>query len=160
MALNTGNGYDSETGIFTAPVAGTYAFFLTQMGVDARGTVALAIVKHGDVLDLVYSKDHEDQGSGQVTAHLGSGQQVWVRHVSGNAVRGSWYTVFTGYLIHAEWLEEEKEKRKGRKKEKKKERKARKKRTKRRKKEKEKKKEKRLGFSFCAKHKERERESK
>ena len=102
MALNTGNGYDSETGIFTAPVAGTYAFFLTQMGVDARGTVALAIVKHGDVLDLVYSKDHEDQGSGQVTAHLGSGQQVWVRHVSGNAVRGSWYTVFTGYLIHAE----------------------------------------------------------
>ena len=89
-ALNTGNGFDPKTGIFTAPVAGTYVFFLTQMGpVYTRGPVTLAIVKRGGVLDLVYCHGYEDQGSGRVTAYLRAGQQVWVRRVSGKAVRGN-----------------------------------------------------------------------
>ena len=89
VALNTGNGFDSKTGIFTAPVAGTYVFFLMQLGVYARGSVTLDIVKHGGVLERVYCHGHEDQGSGQVTAPLRAGQQVWVRRVSGKAVRGN-----------------------------------------------------------------------
>ena len=38
----------------------------------------------------------------QVTAHLQAGQKVWVRQEEGTAVRGAWFTVFTGYLIQAD----------------------------------------------------------
>ena len=101
--FNAGNGYDPQTGFFTAPVAGTYAFFLTQMGSYNHGIVYLAIVKHDTVLDIVYSEDHEDQGSGQVTTHLSTGERVWVRHYRGTGVRGDWFTVFTGYLLQADY---------------------------------------------------------
>ena len=100
--FNAGNGYDPQTGIFSAPVTGTYAFFLTQMGTFNGGNAYLAIVKHDVILDVIYSKDHEDQGSSQVTTHLAAGEQVWVRQQGGPAVRGGWYTVFTGYLFQAD----------------------------------------------------------
>ncbi|KAK7094625.1 C1q-related factor-like [Littorina saxatilis] len=102
IVLNTGDGYDPQNGTFTAPVAGTYSFFLTQMGVNGHGGTILAIVQNGTTLDFVYCKDHEDQGSTQVTSHLVYGEQVWVRQQGGNAVRGSYYTVFTGYLLLAD----------------------------------------------------------
>ena len=72
------------------------------MGTSNLGDIYLVIDKHDIVLDVVYSKDHEDQGSSQVTTHLAAGEQVWVRQEGGTGVRGGWYTVFTGYLLQAD----------------------------------------------------------
>lgn len=103
MVTNTGNGYDRQTGLFTAPVSGNYAFFLNVMGVGRSGL--LGIEKTGRALTYVYSKasaDNLDQGATMVTSYLNAGESVWVRQHSLDAVRGTWFTIFTGFLIQAQ----------------------------------------------------------
>jgi len=58
----------------------------------------------GVVLDQAWAPDNADsdeQGSTQTVVHLAAGEQVWIRQEAGNAVRGGYWTVFTGYLVHA-----------------------------------------------------------
>ena len=106
VVTNIGNGYNSRTGIFTAPVAGVYAFFLTEMAPDNHGELHLAITKEDQVLDETWapgSADPDDQGSSSlVTTLLAAGDQVWVSHLHGDAVRGSYWTIFTGFLLQAQ----------------------------------------------------------
>ena len=103
---NVGNAYNTNTGIFTAPVTGVYAFALNMMAPTGltHGYLSLAIMKQGAILDLVWAPatHADDQGSTDVTTHLTAGEQVWVRQQAGDAVRGSYWTVFTGYLLHAQ----------------------------------------------------------
>jgi hypothetical protein len=103
---NVGSAYSTSTGIFTSPVAGTYAFFLTQMSPNAHGQIDLSIVRNGQVLDMVFLEggrtDSDEQGSSLVTIHCAQGDQVWVRQEAGDAVRASYWTVFTGFLLHAD----------------------------------------------------------
>nr|QBA18412.1 type 2 C1q domain-containing protein 4 isoform 1 [Littorina littorea] len=99
VLLNAGDGYESHTGSFIAPVAGTYSFFLNLMA-TSHGTVAM--VKNGNVFDYVYGGDGNDQGATQVLLRLAQNDKVWVRHHGGNRIRGGVYTVFTGYLLYAD----------------------------------------------------------
>ena len=103
---NIGNAYNTDSGIFTAPVAGSYAFFLSQMTPALHNSLFLVITKNGDViLDVVFSEgsssENYDQGSSLVTTHLVVGDQVWVRQNSGDAVRGGNWTIFSGFLLQA-----------------------------------------------------------
>lgn len=105
VITNIGLGYNTNTGIFTAPVAGVYAFFLSVTSSNNHGLLILAIDKHGNTLDYVYtegSADSNDQGSSHVTTQMAAGEQLWVRQHAGVAVRGGSYTVFTGYLVQAD----------------------------------------------------------
>jgi hypothetical protein len=53
---NVGQAYSLTTGIFTAPAAGTYAFFLTQMASNAHESIYLVIVKNGAILDMIFAQ--------------------------------------------------------------------------------------------------------
>ena len=102
---NIGSAYNTSNGIFTAPVSGSYAFFLSQMAPNGHNSLLLDITKNGVVLDEVFAEgrsDSFDQGSSQVTTHLATGDQVWVRQATGNAVRAGYWTIFTGYLLEAD----------------------------------------------------------
>ena len=104
---NIGNAYDVHSGIFTAPVAGSYAFFLNQMTPNQHDNLYLDIIKNGaTILDCVFSEggnsENFDQGSGLVTTHLATGDRVWVQQVYGDAVRGSYWTIFSGFLVQAD----------------------------------------------------------
>ncbi|KAK7094621.1 cerebellin-1-like [Littorina saxatilis] len=99
VLLNAGDGYNPHTGIFTAPVAGTYSFFLNLM---TTSWVTVAMMKNGNVFDHVYGNAGNDQGATQVLLRLAENDKVWVRHDLGNKIRGGWYTVFTGYLLYAD----------------------------------------------------------
>lgn len=86
---NIGEAYDSATGIFTAPLAGTFMFNVNvctaadkwsqlQLVVDSRENIILTF-RH-------YNSDSYDSSSGSVTHYLTKGQRVWVQshHNSGS----------------------------------------------------------------------------
>ena len=104
IITNLGSGYSPQTGIFTAPHAGTYCFSVNFMSVNGQGHTYVAIDKHGTLLDYAFANGHDDydQGSAEVVVHLAKGEQVWARQESGHAVRGGLFTVFTGYLVQAD----------------------------------------------------------
>nr|QBA18410.1 type 2 C1q domain-containing protein 4 isoform 3 [Littorina littorea] len=99
VVFNAGNGYDPHTGIFTAPVAGTYAFFFNLMAF-VNGKVE--ILKNGKYIDYVWANSNNDQGASQLLVHLEDGGKVWVRQLDIHSLRGGPYTIFTGYLLQAD----------------------------------------------------------
>ncbi|KAK7097062.1 hibernation-associated plasma protein HP-27-like [Littorina saxatilis] len=107
FVTSLGGGYDAHTGIFTAPVSGLYVFYLTIMSSNGH-YIEVTLVKEGVSLDTAHagatdSHNFYDQGSLLVTVHLNKGEQVWNERAGGDStiVRGSFWTVFSGYLIHA-----------------------------------------------------------
>ncbi|KAL8624385.1 hypothetical protein ACOMHN_012785 [Nucella lapillus] len=97
---NMGNAYSSATGAFTAPLAGTYHFFLkTESYVDKR--VCLSMEKDGRRIMYLFAHDAKsyDTPSGSVVVHLQQGQQVWVDTdwVPENLV--TVWTTFGGFLV-------------------------------------------------------------
>lgn len=104
IITNVGNGFSTVTGMFTAPFAGVYSFYISFMSVNGAGHTRVAIVRQGAYVDLAFAAGHEDydRGSTQVVIHLAKGEQVWARLETGPAVRGGEYTVFTGFLVQAE----------------------------------------------------------
>lgn len=104
VVTSIGNAYNGHTGIFTAPYAGAYVFYLVQMAPNAHDDIFTAIVKNGADLDYVHAKGHSIfmQGSSEITVHLEAGDQVWVRQDRGDAIRGTFWTAFTGFLLHAD----------------------------------------------------------
>nr|KAG5707860.1 hypothetical protein BaRGS_031591 [Batillaria attramentaria] len=105
VVSNVGGGYDPHTGIFTAPVTGLYAFFLFLMAIN-DGDIHVAIVKEGAQLDKVFAGgpgNSYDQGSSLLSKHMSAGEQVWVVQVTHDTtVRGDTWTVFSGFLVHAD----------------------------------------------------------
>nr|KAG5686619.1 hypothetical protein BaRGS_006293 [Batillaria attramentaria] len=104
VITNIGNGYNPQTGIFTAPVAGVYVFFLNMMSVNNHGHLHLAFDKHGTVLGYAFAdgSDVYDQGATEVTTRLDAGEKLWIRQEYGDAVRGVRYTAFSGVLVQAD----------------------------------------------------------
>jgi len=88
ILINDGNGYNKYTGIFTAPVTGTYFFSFTILVTHTATNVRL--VKDGEQLvgAVVYSSNEllptssyhpvSDQSSNSVVVQLNAGQSVWV----------------------------------------------------------------------------------
>nr|KAG5690253.1 hypothetical protein BaRGS_026705 [Batillaria attramentaria] len=105
VITNLGNGYNPLTGIFTAPVAGLYSFSLSAMTTAGRNHASLAIVKQGTDLAKTWGggrHDPEDQSTKTVPVYLDEGDQVWVAQRYGDAVRGAWWTTFSGMLEEAD----------------------------------------------------------
>ena len=105
VQLNKGNGYDPNTGIFTAPEDGVYSFawsFLSKVG----GTVYVAAVI--DNADHVYTRIQDQQSkfistSGHLLHELKEGSRVWLRtfHVAATFIHGSYYSYFSGSKINS-----------------------------------------------------------
>ncbi|KAK7499406.1 hypothetical protein BaRGS_00009381 [Batillaria attramentaria] len=101
VQYDVGNGYEKGSGTFTAPVAGTYVFFLglQRHGSDEE-TIILAI-KKGDATIGVAEAGYSpyEHGSMLVTAHLERGDVISVQAVRGTTVFGGMSTSFSGFRI-------------------------------------------------------------
>eukprot|EP00745_Piridium_sociabile_P034810 TRINITY_DN60098_c0_g1_i5.p1 TRINITY_DN60098_c0_g1~~TRINITY_DN60098_c0_g1_i5.p1 ORF type:complete len:239 (+),score=57.28 TRINITY_DN60098_c0_g1_i5:138-854(+) len=106
IITNVGNGYDPLTGHFTAPYAGTYAFYATLRSTNDHGWILLGIVKGRQVLIQFTGNgnvEHWDRGSGLVTTHLQKGEQVYVRQTGGGTyLESGFLTNFSGMLLAAD----------------------------------------------------------
>ena len=111
VVTNVGHGYSAETGLFTAPCAGSYLFLLDATHYpDPTSSSQLAIMKTGHhALAYTYGNPHSIQVDSftrdtvQAAVHLAAGEQVWVEHTSGATVfRQGVFTTFTGVLTQAD----------------------------------------------------------
>ena len=104
VIYNSGDAYNAHVGRFRAPVAGIYHFVATSQSYSSE-YIEFELVKDATMLCRGRgSQTYQSTGTCAATVHLSANQDVWVRHYStnGNYIRGSGYSVFTGFLVHAD----------------------------------------------------------
>ena len=107
VITNIGGGYSAATGTFTAPVQGTYGFFLSIRSDDVHGWVDAVLQRKGQ--DLVHAAvqdppaDEYDKGTAFVTLNLTAGDKVSARqHAGATYLEKYHFTTFSGLLLFAD----------------------------------------------------------
>eukprot|EP00745_Piridium_sociabile_P015159 TRINITY_DN22352_c0_g1_i6.p1 TRINITY_DN22352_c0_g1~~TRINITY_DN22352_c0_g1_i6.p1 ORF type:complete len:146 (+),score=31.81 TRINITY_DN22352_c0_g1_i6:118-555(+) len=101
---NVGGGYDGHTGVFTAPLGGTYCFMANASpnSHDVEKTARLAIVVDSVFKGYVLS-DGYSWSTGHTVVKMTAGQRVWLRtYGDGENTFSSGWTFFTGMLLQAD----------------------------------------------------------
>nr|XP_022291258.1 uncharacterized protein LOC111102700 isoform X2 [Crassostrea virginica] len=106
VITNVGNGYNPTDGVFTAPMAGVYVFFVN---VQSHGTqnIRVDIVLNGatKVRAMAYSTGghgYIEAGPNLAVLSLQTGDRVWIKHNSGQGYyteSAGPITTFSGFLI-------------------------------------------------------------
>ena len=108
VIASVGGGYDDKTGIFTAPVSGTYCFMATSSpdSDDVNVVCGLTLVLEDKDIGCIGAR-----GSAMSTSHapvqVKAGQKVRLRSFTAyghprNQYNGGWWTSFTGMLLQPE----------------------------------------------------------
>ncbi|XP_037614187.1 complement C1q-like protein 4 [Sebastes umbrosus] len=100
---NTGNGYDQNTGIFTAPVNGLYFFSFSTYGYNTHVMGAI-LMKDGVRQISTYdnpSADGSDSSSNAVVLQLAAGDKVYMELWDNGRVFDNLngQTTFSGFLV-------------------------------------------------------------
>ncbi|XP_060701488.1 complement C1q-like protein 4 isoform X2 [Hemiscyllium ocellatum] len=103
VIVNKGSAYNSKTGVFTAPLAGTYLFTYSLLG---GPTSEVRLVKNEEDLSYIHtilSLGEAQTGSMPVILSLESGDQIWVNLIEGNTWSGRGALSFQGILLEGRW---------------------------------------------------------
>uniref|UniRef100_K1PYY5 Complement C1q-like protein 4 n=1 Tax=Magallana gigas TaxID=29159 RepID=K1PYY5_MAGGI len=107
VETNVGNGYNVQTGNFTAPESGIYVFHTTTAAFD-KSHSTIEIVANGQVKDITWADamDHDDRAvaSSMTVLSLTEGDVVYVRVgllFGGNYLESNQYTrmSFSGFKL-------------------------------------------------------------
>uniref|UniRef100_A0A3P9KC69 C1q domain-containing protein n=1 Tax=Oryzias latipes TaxID=8090 RepID=A0A3P9KC69_ORYLA len=100
VVTNIGNGYDPETGIFTAPVKGLYYFRVTGIA-GSNGELNAGLKKNGQNMFAIYQKAGTQAGATNGMAlELEQGDRVYVQIWPNMSIADqSRLSTFTGFLV-------------------------------------------------------------
>ncbi|XP_053374972.1 cerebellin-3-like [Mercenaria mercenaria] len=101
VELNEGQGFNTNTHIFTCPVTGIYTF-QTATTSTLNGALHAEIVKEGNQLVQAHAEPggNYNQGFNSIITKCDKGEKVWVRiDRYGNAVNSDKFTTFSGFLL-------------------------------------------------------------
>ena len=77
---NAGNGYDTNTGIFTCPRSGLYLFYINVEAVDESLPASIEIIVNGSgrVSSVAerYDANHDSTGGNLMVEHIQEGDRV------------------------------------------------------------------------------------
>ncbi|XP_078392306.1 complement C1q tumor necrosis factor-related protein 3-like [Cetorhinus maximus] len=105
IIVNKGSAYNPLTGVFTAPVAGTYHFTYSLLGGTHAENTVVHLMRNEETQSYLHSKLKSEQAqtaSMPAILSLNKGDQVWVRLVSGNIWSGLGAMNFQGVLLEAD----------------------------------------------------------
>ncbi|XP_060607444.1 uncharacterized protein LOC132759652 [Ruditapes philippinarum] len=104
--INEGAGYDSSTGIFTAPVGGLYQFSVhTCVSLEKYAYIGLMLEGKVIAADMNHDKDHYTCSAFGAIVRVKSGEKVWVKSTWSSSNRrleqGSYrMNTFSGILVN------------------------------------------------------------
>ncbi|XP_076142556.1 uncharacterized protein LOC143124732 [Alosa pseudoharengus] len=105
---NVGGAYDSNIGVFTAPVKGVYFFTFTTYSWVAEADIGVKLMKNNEEVLLVWEwqdkGDNEDYASNSVLLELEVGDRVYMRLPKGYQVAASIKSnihTFSGFLLYS-----------------------------------------------------------
>ncbi|XP_053716045.1 cerebellin 11 [Synchiropus splendidus] len=104
VLTNTGEGYDVDTGVFTAPVEGLYYFSFSTYGYNTH-LVGAILMKNNERQTSTYesaSMDGSDSSTNSAVLHLAAGDRVYVELWDNARVFDNLnaHTTFAGFLIY------------------------------------------------------------
>ena len=99
-ALNVGNGYNSSTSTFTAPVHGIYVFMCSIHGYNPKGASFNVKIMHNTDTISRFRSDGIDQTSGNAIVYLNKGDRVYLIVENGRdiSIYGHNMSTFAGFL--------------------------------------------------------------
>ena len=101
VITNVGNGYNPSDGVFTAPRAGVYVFFVNVQGYS-NNDVYVDIVLNGANKVRTMAQTNYDAGPNLAVLSLQTGDRVWVKFYTGqgySTLSAGPITTFSGFLI-------------------------------------------------------------
>lgn len=101
VETNIGDGYAPDSGLFTAPVNGTY-FFTASIMCHYGDFVETEMVHNGNHVIYMYASDNDfEQGTNSAVLVLTKGDHVWIRNArtETDKIYGGHWSTFSGFLL-------------------------------------------------------------
>ncbi|XP_062596068.1 complement C1q tumor necrosis factor-related protein 3-like [Saccostrea cucullata] len=100
VITNEGNGYNPSTGIFTAPIGGTYVFFVNVQSYGSQNIYVDIVLNGSTKVRIMAFTGNYDAGPNLVVLNIQKGDAVWVKYYSGTGYYTDGpLTTFSGFLI-------------------------------------------------------------
>ncbi|XP_051544250.1 caprin-2-like [Myxocyprinus asiaticus] len=104
LHTNQGDMFDTATGRFTCPAAGTYVFLFHILKLAISVPLYVNLIRNEEVMVSAYANDgapDHETASNHVLLQLFQGDQVWLRLHRGAIYGSSWkYSTFSGFLLY------------------------------------------------------------